>query len=137
MNTHTLTLLRRVAGLLHIGLIAAGATMPRAVGLRAQIAGLAPFVRQLFWVYYSFIGLCLVSFGTITFVLAPQLATGSPLAKAICIFLTAFWTLRLAAATWIFDVRPYLATRALRLGYQATNIVFAFLPAVYLIAALG
>jgi hypothetical protein len=44
--------------------------------------------------------------------------------------------LRLIAATLIFDVRPYLKTTMLRAGYQSTNVVFIFLPLVYLIAAL-
>jgi hypothetical protein len=135
MKTQTLTLLLQIAGVLHLGLIAAGLTMPRAVNLRPQIAGLAPFVRQLFWVYYSFIGLCLVSFGIITFTLARPLAQGGPLAKALCLFLAAFWTLRLIAATFIFDVSPYLKRPALRLGYHATSIVFIYLPALYLLAA--
>jgi len=136
MKTPTLALLIQIAGLLHIGLIAAGVAMPRAVNLRPQIAGLAPFVRQLFWVYYSFIGLCLVSFGIISFALARPLAEGSPLARGICIFLTAFWTLRLIAATFVFDVTPYLTKPALRAGYHCTSIVFVYLPIVYLLAAL-
>jgi hypothetical protein len=132
----TLTLALEIAGLLHLGLICAGAMMPGVVGMRSHLAALPPFVRQLFWIYYSFIGLCLVSFGTITVVLAPALASGGNLARALCIFLAAFWTLRLVAATFIFDLRPYLTNPWRRLGYHATNIVFAYLPVVYIWAAL-
>ena len=49
--------------------------------------------------------------------------------------MAAFWTLRLVAATFIFDVRPYLTNNWWRLGYHATNIVFIYLPLVYLLAA--
>jgi len=136
MKTQTLALLLQAAGILHLGLICAGMAMPRVVNLRAHVATLPPFVRQLFWVYYSFIGLCLVGFGAISVALANQLASGSPLARGVCLFLFAFWTLRLIAATVIFDVRPYLKTTMLRVGYQSTNIVFVFLPFVYLFAAL-
>jgi hypothetical protein len=132
----TLTIALEIAGLLHLGLICAGAMMPRAVDLRSHLAALPPFVRQLFWVYYLFIGLCLVSFGTITVTLAPAIAAGGSLARALCLFLTAFWTLRLIAATFIFDLRPYLTTTWRRLGYHATNIVFAYLPIVYAWAAV-
>jgi hypothetical protein len=135
MKTNTLTLLLQLAGLAHIGLIAAGSAMPRVVNLRSHIATLPNFIRQLFWVYYSFIGLCLVSFGAISFLLAERLSDGGPLARGICLFLFAFWTLRLIAATFIFDVHPYITTRAWQLAYQATNIVFIYLPIVYLIAA--
>lgn len=132
----TMTIALEFAGLLHLGLICAGAMMPGVVGMRTHLAALPPFVRQLFWVYYSFIGLCLISFGTITVALAPAMAAGGNLARALCIFLAAFWTLRLIAATFIFDLRPYLTSTWRRLGYHATNIVFAYLPVVYAWAAL-
>jgi hypothetical protein len=135
MKTNTLTLLLQIAGVLHLGLLCAGAVMPRAVNLRANLAALPPFIRRLFWVYYSFIALCLVSFGLITVTLAGTLAAGGNLAHAICAFLAVFWTIRLVAATFVFDVRPYLTSNLWRLGYHATNIVFIYLPVVYTLAA--
>jgi hypothetical protein len=135
MNHH-LTLLLQLAGLMHLGLICAGALMPRAVDLKHNLVSLPPFIRRLFWVYYVFIGLCLVSFGTITFTLANVLAAGGILSRALCAFLAVFWTVRLIAATFVFDVRPYLTNNFWRLGYHATNIVFAYLPAVYILAAV-
>jgi hypothetical protein len=135
MKTNTLILLLQIAGIMHIGLIAAGLLMPRAINLRAHLAALPPFIRRLYWVYYSFIGLCLVSFGALSFGLAGTLAHGGPLARAVCAFLTAFWTIRLIAATFVFDVRPYLTNGLLRLGYHATNVVFVYLPVVYAFAA--
>jgi hypothetical protein len=131
----TLTLALQIAGVLHLGLICAGSMMPGVVGMRTHLTVLPPFVRQLFWVYYSFIGLCLVSFGTITVTLAPALASGSNLARALCLFFAAFWTLRLIAATFVFDMRPYLTNSYRRLGYHAINIVFVYLPIVYAWAA--
>src|SRR5438034_2329210 len=135
MKTTTLTLLLQIAGLLHLGLLCAGLTMPGAVNLRAHLAALPAFIRRLFWVYYSFIGLCLVSFGCLTFALAGTLAAGGALSRALCVFFAAFWTLRLVAATFIFDLSPYLTSVYRRLGYHATNIVFIYLPVVYLLAA--
>jgi hypothetical protein len=136
MKTHNLTLLLELAGVMHLGLMCAGALMPRAVNLRANLAVLPPFIRRLYWVYYAFIGLCLVSFGLLTVTFAGTLAAGSALARAICAFLAVFWTIRLFAATFIFDVRPYMTNNFWRLGYHATNIVFAYLPVVYAWAAL-
>lgn len=135
MNTSTLTVLLKFAGLLHLGLMCAGLLMPGVVQLRVHLQTVPSFVRRLFWVYYAFIGLCLVSFGCLTFAMAGTLAAGSPLARALCIFFAAFWSLRLFAATFIFDLRPYLTNTFRRVGYQATNIVFAYLPLVYLLAA--
>jgi len=130
-----LTTFLEIAGALHLGLVWAGATMPGAVNLRAHLASLPPLVRRLFWVYFTFIGLTLLSFGLITFFYAPALAGGAPLARSLCGFLTAFWTLRLIIAVFVFDVRPYLTSSYYRLGYHATTGVFIYLTTVYAWAA--
>jgi hypothetical protein len=130
-----LALLLQIAGVLHLGLMCAGLLMPRVVRMRWHLATLPPFIRQLFWVYYSFIGLCLVSFSLITIVFADTLAAGGALARALCVFLAVFWTLRLIVATWVFDMEPYLTNRFRRLGYRVINIVFIYLPVVYALAA--
>jgi FtsH-binding integral membrane protein len=135
MNTNTLVLMIQIAGVLHFGLICAGLLMPRAVNARVHVARLPPFLQRLFWVYYIFIGFCLVSFGAMSIAFAHNLTDGSALARAICIFLAIFWIIRLYAATFVFDVRPYLTNNLWRLGYQATNIVFAYLPVAYAVAA--
>ena len=131
----TLTLLLQIAAVLHLGLMCAGLLMPGVVQMRFHLAALPPFIRRLFWVYYSFIGLCLASFAVITFAFAGTLAAGGPLARALCAFFAMFWTLRLLAATFVFDMRPYLTNSYRRFGYHAINIVFAYLPVVYAVAA--
>jgi len=136
MNHLNLTLLLQFAGVLHLGLLCAGLLMPRAVNLKTHIAVLPVFIRRLFWVYYTFIGLSLICFGLITVTFAGTLAAGSGLARAMCGFMAVFWTVRLVAATFVFDVRPYLTNNFWRLGYHCTNIVFAYLPFVYAWAAL-
>jgi hypothetical protein len=124
-------LVLKLAALTHLGLIAAGLLMPGVVGLRGHLATLPPFVRSLFWVYYAFIGLCLVSFGLGTFLLAEDLASGTRLARAVCGFLMVFWLVRLVAAHFVFDLRPYLTDRWRRVGLHLANLVFAALPVVY------
>ncbi|MEW6306669.1 MAG: hypothetical protein AB1705_24650 [Verrucomicrobiota bacterium] len=135
MKTSTLTLLLQLAGVLHIGLICAGASMPRAVNLHSHVATLPPFIRRLFYVYFTFIGLMLLGFGVITFAFAEALAAGAPLARALCAFLAVFWTVRLVVAALVFDVRPYLINWFYRVGYQATNLAFIYLVLVYVLAA--
>jgi hypothetical protein len=134
--TINLTRLLQIAGILYLGLMCAGLLMPRAVEMRRHLAVLPPFIRQLFWVYYSFIALCLVGFSIITVAFAGTLAAGSTLARALCVFLALFWTLRWIAGTFVFDMRPYLTSRPRRLGYHAINLVFAYLPVVYALAAI-
>ena len=131
-----LELMLQLAGCAQLSLVIPGLLMPGAVGLRKHVALLPSFIRSLFWVYYAFIGLSLVGLGLITVAHASELAEGSPLARAFCWFLTAFWTLRLVAAVFIFDVRFYLTTLFYRVGYQVTNVIFGLLPLVFLWAAL-
>jgi hypothetical protein len=136
MKSFDLTFALQIAGVLYLGLMCAGLMMPRVVDMRSHLAKLPPFLRQLFWVYYSFIGFCLVGFCVITLAFADTLAGGGTLARAMCAFLAVFWTLRLIAATFVFDMRPYLTNSFRRVGYHAINIVFAYLPVVYGWAAL-
>jgi hypothetical protein len=135
MKTSTLTVLLQIAAILHIGLLCAGASMPKAVNLRGHIAALPPFLRQLFLVYFSFIALMLVGFGTLTFLFAHAMAAGEPTARALCVLMTVFWSIRLIVAGFVFDVRPYLVNWFYRLGHRATNAVFVYLVAVYALAA--
>ena len=128
MNT---TLLLKLTALTYLGLLAAGLLLPGVVGLREHLRSLPDFIRKLFWVYYTFIGLCLVSFGIGTFILAEQLASGTLLARAVCGFLAMFWTVRFIAGTFVFDLRPYLTNGCRRAGLKAANLVFTCLPIIY------
>jgi len=129
-------LVLKLAALPHLGLIAAGLLMPRATGLWADARKLTPFARGLFRTYYAFIGLCLAGFGAGSWFLARELTSGTALARAACGFLAAFWLIRLVAAMWVLDVKPYLTNAWWRAGYQATNVVFGALPLVYAWVAL-
>src|SRR6266540_4891759 len=111
-----LTVLLQVAGVLHLGLMGAGLLMPRVVAMRSHLATMPPFIRQLFWVYYAFIALCLAGFSILTIAFADTLAAGGGLARALCAFFAVFWTLRLIAATFVFDMQPYLTNRYRRVG---------------------
>ena len=125
----------KCAALTHLGLLAAGALMPKAVNLWTHIKDLPPFIRSLFKVYYVFIGFLLASFGLLTWIYAEELASGVPLARAVCVVMALFWTIRLVVAGFVFDVRPYLVNGWYRSGYAATNVVFGALPFVDAIVA--
>ena len=131
-----ITLLLKLAALTYLGLLAAGLLMPRVVGLPEHIRALPIFIRQLFWVYYTFIGLCLISFGLGTFFFADDLASGTPLARALCGFLAIFWVIRFIAGSFVFDLQPYLTNAWRRVGLMLANLVFTALPFVYGWAAL-
>lgn len=124
-------LILKLTSLTYLGLLVAGLLMPRVVGLREHTRALPKFIRQLIWVYYTFLALCLVSFGLGTFLLAEQLASGTSLARAVCGFLAVFWSVRFVVGTFVFDLKPYLTSNWRRAGLTAANLVFTCLPIVY------
>jgi hypothetical protein len=134
MNTTTLITLLQIAAILHLGLAWAGLTMPKIVGLGKHLAPLPPFIRQLFYTYFTFVALMLVSFGCLTFVFATNIAAGEPAARGLCLLMLVFWTMRLLVAAFVFEVRPYLQSTLLCLGYHATNAVFIYLVVIYAFA---
>lgn len=130
------TAILKLAAATYVGLLAAGMLMPGVVGLSQHLSALPKFIRQLFWVYYGFIGLSLLCFGLGTFFLADQLADGTPLSRSVCGFLGLFWTARFVVGRFVFDLRPYLTTRWRRAGLAAANVAFVCLPIVYAWVAL-
>ncbi len=130
-----LELLIQIAALLHLGLLAAAALTPRVLNWRSQLAQLTPILRQLVWVYGSFIVLVLLGFGTISALYAESLAAGSPLSRALCIFLTIFWLARLGVQLFLFDTALVLDRALLRLGYHTLTVTFLYLATVYALAA--
>jgi hypothetical protein len=131
LNTSSLVTLLQIGGLLHAGLFWAGLTMPKAIALRTHLAHVPVFVRRLFYVYYVFIGLVLAAFGLMTFLYAAPMVSGEPVARALCTLMAVFWLVRLGAAVFVFNVRPYLNSRFLRVGYFALNCVFVYLVILY------
>lgn len=131
MNTTTLVTLLQLAAASHLGLLWAGASLPKAVNLHATLLPLPPFIRRLFYVYFGFIGFILASFGLLTFLYAAPMAAGEPVARGLCVLLAVFWTIRLIVAALVFDVRPYLRNTFHRLGYMALNTVFVYLVVLY------
>lgn len=132
----TLEFLLKIAALLHASLICAGAAMPKAVNLRGHLRSLPLFIRRLYWVYYGFIGLVLVSFGLLTWFYAGPMAIGAPIARALSLVMAVFWLARIAMALFVLDERPYVTSLHYKLGYYALNTAFVYLAAVYVWAAL-
>ena len=65
----------------------------------------------------------------------PELASGAPLARAVCGFIAAFWGARLAVQFFLFDARPYLRAPILAVGYYGLTVVITYFAVVYSLAA--
>src|SRR3954463_3730985 len=90
-------------GLLHFGILIASALVPRVLNWRADLAKLAPLSQQLVWVHGAFIVLIIVGFGTLSVAMPGELASGSVLARGVCLLIAFFWACRLAVQFLVFD----------------------------------
>ena len=126
-----------IGGLLHFVILIASALTPRVLDWRRNLAALNSFLRRLFWVYGCFIVLVIISFGVLTLADANELASGAPLARAVCAMIAIFWLARLAVQFFVFDARAILTTTFLRLGYHGLTLLFTALVFIYGSAALN
>ena len=121
----------QLGGLIHFAILIASALTPAVLNWRAHLAALPRLLRQLFWVYGSFIVLVIVSFGTISLALPGALASGDPLARAFCGMIALFWAARLGVQCFVFDPAPYLTNALLKVGYATLTLAFIVLVLIY------
>ena len=76
-------------------------------------------------------------FGIISLAFSKELASGQPLSRGVCAFISIFWGIRLLIPCFVFDAKPYLRTLVLKIGYHALTVVFAWHTLVYAFAALS
>ena len=126
----------QLGGLAHFGILIASALTPGVLEWRRHLATLPALLRQLFWVYGSFIVLVIVSFGTISLAHPAALSSGEPLARAVCAMIAIFWSARLLVQWFVFDATPFLTSTMLKLGYQALTAAFIALALIYGCAAI-
>ena len=132
----TLPNLLLLAGAGHFMLLAASALTPLVLDWRSRLEALPKLLRQLFWVYGVFIVLTIIGLGTMTLCHGNSMAAGEPVARSLAIFATVFWGLRLVVQLFVFDTRPYLTNRWLRLGDHVLTAAFVFFTLVYGWAAI-
>ena len=131
-----LPLLITLGGICHFGILVASALTPKVLAWSTQLRLLTPLCRHVVWTHGAFIVLVIVGFGALSLGLPSDLAAGTPLARSLCAFIGLFWLARLIIQLFLFDARPFLTTRFLTLGYHGLTVVFLYLAATYLAAAL-
>jgi hypothetical protein len=131
-----LSFLILIGGILHFGILIASALVPSVLDWRRELTKLAPLSRQLIWVHGAFIVLVIIGFGAISLALPASLASGTPLARALCLFIALFWAARLVVQFFLFDAKPFLRSTFLKLGYHTLTAIFLFNTLAYSLAAL-
>ena len=137
MNTHTLKILLIIAGLLHLAITSAGLAMTLVLDWRKNLAPLCALTRHIIWTHGVFVLLTIIAFGVVSLAFPSALASGEPLARAVCGFIAAFWAIRLFIGLFLFDATPHLTSTPLKLGYHGLTVVFSFFVLCYAAAAVA
>ena len=125
----------RLAGVCQLGILIASALVPLRLEWKTALAPLPALHRQMYWTYGGYVAGTILAFGLVAAGLPGELASGSPLARAVCGYLAVFWGARLCLLG-VFPVGEHLTAWWLTAGYRALNLLFAGLFAVYGAAAV-
>jgi hypothetical protein len=125
----------RAAGVGQLGVLVASALVPFRLNWARDLASLPRLHRQMYWTYGGYVALGIVALGGTSVACADDLAGGSRLGRAVCLYGAAFWGVRLGLQA-VFDVTPHLTAWWLTAGCHALTGLFLFFTAVYAVAAV-
>ena len=137
MNATLLQRMLMLAGLLHLAITSAGLVMTLVLDWRRSLGSLGALTRHIIWTHGAFVLLTIIGFGVVSLMYPASLASGEPLARAVCGFIALFWLVRLLVGFFLFDATPHLTSTWLKLGYHALTLVFTFFVFCYGAAAAG
>jgi hypothetical protein len=124
-----------LAGVGQLLLALGSLALPRILGWREDTARLRPLTSQVFWTYAGYIWTTNVCFGVISLAAPGWLVDGSPLARAVTGYVTAYWAARLVVQFFYFDRSGAPAGALYRVVEAALVALFVFLTGVYGYAA--
>jgi hypothetical protein len=131
----TLARLIFLAGIGQLSVLVASALVPFRLNWRGELQCLSRLHRQMYWVYGGYVVLSIVAFGSLSILDSRELAGGSALARGFCAYVAVFWGIRVALQA-VFDVKDYLTSWWLKVGYWVLTLMFTGLAVVYTWAAL-
>ena len=120
----------RLAGAFHLVTLTLACFTPIPPDWDKNLAALPPIHRRFAIAQNLSIGATIAILGLFSLVCAPELITGTPLARAVCGATGLFWAGRLAVLPWL-GVRPTLTTPLLRVGYALLLTQCASYSAAY------
>jgi len=136
MSIELMTKLIFTAGLLQFSILIASAMVPFRLNWKEELKSLSRLHRQMYWTYGGYVVLSIIAFGSISVTNASELARHTHLARAFCLYVCIFWTIRLALQA-VFDVREHLTAWWLKAGEGILTVLFATLAIIFGWAAFG
>jgi hypothetical protein len=125
----------RVAGAGQLSILIAVSLVPFKLNWKRDLAALPTLHRQMYWTYGGYVVMGIVALGAMSLACSDELAAGSRLGRAVCIYGALFWGIRVSLQA-VFDVKPHLTAWWLTVGYHTLTVLFLFFTTVYAYAAL-
>lgn len=123
MNTDWMVRAIWGAGVVQLGIIAANISLPGRLRVRERLAGVPPFVRQIFYVHWIYIVIVVGWFAVLCLGFARELAGASGLGRFMSGFLAGFWLLRIALQLLYYDREVRRQNRALDTLYLGSLVL--------------
>src|SRR6478672_8674662 len=120
----------RVSGAAQLSILVASSLVPFKLKFKQDLAVLPTLHRQLYWTYGGYVVMGIIVLGVICLTCADELAAGSRLARAVCIYGALFWGIRVSLQA-VFVVKPHLTAWWLTAGYHTLTVLFLFITIVY------
>jgi hypothetical protein len=121
----------------HLVVLIASFQAPARLGWKHDIPKLTRFNQKVFWVYGSYILLCIVSFAALTWRLHDAFLAGELAARWMAGFIAIFWTVRVLVDLFWYDHRDWPPGNALVAGHALATSLFCTLAVVYWFTALS
>jgi len=112
-----------LAGVVQAAIVLANAPLPRRLKVRENLASVASFLRQIFYVHWIFILLAVSLFSALCLVFPRELAGASPLGRFLSAFMGGFWLLRLLLQWFYYDSKIRRENRVLDAMYIVALVV--------------
>lgn len=123
------------AGIGQLGILIASAMVPFQLDWKRELAGLPLLHRQMYFIYGGYVVLGIITLGVTSLRYSEELAAGTGVARAVCVYAALFWGIRLSLQA-ILDAKPFLTRWWLKLGYHTLTVLFAAITVVFGYAAL-
>ena len=120
----------RLAGAAQLCVLVASALVPVRLNWERDLASLPALHRQMYWTYGGYVVLGIVFLGGVSLTCAEELASGSRLGRAVCLYGLVFWGARLPLQA-VFDAKPFLTAWWLKAGYHLLTVLFFSFVVVY------
>ena len=121
----------RIVGLIMAALAVLNLFVPRRFHWQEEMARLSLLNRQIFQAHSIFLILTLAMFAALLLLRGPDLMEPTPLARAVLVGLTAFWTLRMLMQWFFYSPEVWRGDRFKTAMHGVFSVTWVYVSAVF------